>query len=127
MDTATRMPHTPSSEEMARLKSLVPLHTLSESVLGELLADAAALEAAGCFAIVLECIPEPLGKQITDSIGIPTIGIGAGRHCDGQVLVFHDLLGLAREHAVRDQSRDHAGGDDDDRDCDTKDPWRSGK
>ncbi|MDP6491556.1 MAG: 3-methyl-2-oxobutanoate hydroxymethyltransferase [Kiritimatiellia bacterium] len=60
----------------------------------ELLADAAALEAAGCFAIVLECIPEALGKQITQSIGIPTIGIGAGRYCDGQVLVTHDMLGL---------------------------------
>ena len=60
----------------------------------ELLADAAALEAAGCFSIVLECIPETLGHQITDAVGIPTIGIGAGRHCDGQVLVTHDMLGL---------------------------------
>ncbi len=59
-----------------------------------LLADARALEAAGCFAIVLECIPESLGQQITDAIDIPTIGIGAGRHCDGQVLVTHDMLGL---------------------------------
>ncbi len=60
----------------------------------ELQADAAALEAAGCFSIVLECIPESLGKQITESIGVPTIGIGAGRYCDGQVLVTHDMLGL---------------------------------
>lgn len=60
----------------------------------ELLADATALEAAGCFSIVLECIPEALGQKITDAIGIPTIGIGAGRHCDGQVLVTHDMLGL---------------------------------
>ncbi|NQU39071.1 MAG: 3-methyl-2-oxobutanoate hydroxymethyltransferase [Lentisphaerae bacterium] len=60
----------------------------------KLLSDAAALEAAGCFAIVLECLPEAIGRQITDAIGIPTIGCGAGRHCDGQVLVTHDMLGL---------------------------------
>jgi len=59
-----------------------------------LLRDAATLEEAGCFSVVLECIPEALGQQITDAIGIPTIGIGAGRHCDGQVLVTHDMLGL---------------------------------
>jgi len=57
--------------------------------------DAAmALEQAGCFAVVLECIPEPLGQEITERLAIPTIGIGAGRHCDGQVLVTYDLLGL---------------------------------
>ena len=56
--------------------------------------DAKALEAAGCFAIVLESIPEKLGGKITKSLGIPTIGIGAGGGCDGQVLVLHDILGL---------------------------------
>lgn len=49
---------------------------------------------AGCFSIVLECVPESLAKAITDSISAPTIGIGAGIHCDGQVLVTHDILGL---------------------------------
>ena len=56
--------------------------------------DAKALEAAGCFAIVLESIPEKLGRKITQSLQIPTIGIGAGVDCDGQVLVLHDILGL---------------------------------
>ena len=56
--------------------------------------DAKALEAAGCFAIVLESIPEKLGRKITQSLQIPTIGIGAGAACDGQVLVLHDILGL---------------------------------
>ena len=60
----------------------------------ELIQDAKALEQAGCFSIVLEAIPTELAKQITSSVSIPTIGIGAGPHCDGQVLVIHDLLGL---------------------------------
>jgi 3-methyl-2-oxobutanoate hydroxymethyltransferase len=59
-----------------------------------LAADAKALAAAGCFAIVLEGVPEGLGAAITQQLEIPTIGIGAGPACDGQVLVFHDLLGL---------------------------------
>ncbi len=56
--------------------------------------DALAMEAAGCFSIVIEAVPAPLGKIITESLRIPTIGIGAGPHCDGQVLVIHDMLGL---------------------------------
>jgi 3-methyl-2-oxobutanoate hydroxymethyltransferase len=56
--------------------------------------DAIALAEAGCFALVLECVPDGVARMVTDAIGIPTIGIGAGRHCDGQVLVFHDILGL---------------------------------
>ena len=56
--------------------------------------DAVALADAGCFAIVLECVPDAVARLVTDTVDIPTIGIGAGRHCDGQVLVFHDLLGL---------------------------------
>ena len=60
----------------------------------QLVRDARALEAAGCYALVLECIPAELARVITQSLRIPTIGIGAGPHCDGQVLVFHDLLGL---------------------------------
>ncbi|HVB94509.1 MAG TPA: 3-methyl-2-oxobutanoate hydroxymethyltransferase [Acidimicrobiales bacterium] len=59
-----------------------------------LAADAKAIAAAGCFAIVLEGVPEGLGAIITQQLDIPTIGIGAGPACDGQVLVFHDLLGL---------------------------------
>jgi 3-methyl-2-oxobutanoate hydroxymethyltransferase len=56
--------------------------------------DAVALAEAGCFAIVLECVPDAVARVVTDAVDIPTIGIGAGRHCDGQVLVYHDLLGM---------------------------------
>ena len=61
--------------------------------------DARALEAAGCFAIVLEHMPLVLGRLITEELAIPTIGIGAGPHCDGQVLVLHDMLGIFDEKA----------------------------
>ncbi|HET9728777.1 MAG TPA: 3-methyl-2-oxobutanoate hydroxymethyltransferase [Acidimicrobiia bacterium] len=57
--------------------------------------DAVALAEAGCFAIVLECVPDGVARVITESVEVPTIGIGAGRHCDGQVLVWHDLCGFA--------------------------------
>lgn len=59
-----------------------------------IIASAKALEKAGCFCLILECVPDMLAKLITESISIPTIGIGAGSSCDGQVLVTHDLLGL---------------------------------
>jgi 3-methyl-2-oxobutanoate hydroxymethyltransferase len=59
-----------------------------------LIADAKAVEEAGAFAVVLECVPRDLSRRITETISIPTIGIGAGPDCDGQVLVIHDLLGL---------------------------------
>jgi 3-methyl-2-oxobutanoate hydroxymethyltransferase len=59
-----------------------------------LIRDARALEAAGCYALVLECIPTELARVISSRLSIPTIGIGAGPHCDGQVLVFHDMVGL---------------------------------
>ncbi len=59
--------------------------------------DARALADAGCFAIVLEGIPDVVAQLITESVQVPTIGIGAGAHCDGQVLVYHDLLGLETE------------------------------
>ena len=63
----------------------------------KLLNDALALEEAGAFSIVLEAIPTSLAKIITEKIKVPTIGIGAGPHCDAQVLVIHDLLGLFEE------------------------------
>lgn len=59
-----------------------------------LIADARALAAAGCFSIVLEAIPAPIARLITEAVDVPTIGIGAGADCDGQVLVIHDMLGL---------------------------------
>ena len=63
--------------------------------------DALALEAAGCFSVVLEAVPAPIAAHITAALGIPTIGIGAGAGCDGQVLVWHDLLGLYEGRAPR--------------------------
>jgi len=62
----------------------------------EILEDARELEARGVFAIVLESIPMELARVVTDRLSIPTIGIGAGPHCDGQILVFHDLVGFTR-------------------------------
>jgi len=66
-----------------------------------LLADARALEAAGCFSLVLEAVPAPVAARVTRALSIPTIGIGAGPDCDGQVLVWHDLLGLYDGRAAR--------------------------
>lgn len=59
-----------------------------------LIDQAKALEEAGAFSIVIECVPEELGRAITEAVSIPVLGIGAGRWCDGQVLVYHDMLGL---------------------------------
>ena len=67
----------------------------------EILEDARALAQAGCFAVVIECVPAELGAQITAEIAVPTIGIGGGPSCDGQVLVFHDVVGLTRDLAPR--------------------------
>ncbi len=66
-----------------------------------LISDAKALEAAGVFGIVVECVPAKLGAAITKAVHVPTIGIGAGPGCDGQVLVTHDLLGLSGNTAPR--------------------------
>ena len=63
--------------------------------------DAKLLEKAGCFAIVLEKIPASLAKEVSQSLAIPTIGIGAGGQCDGQVLVMHDMLGINTEFKPR--------------------------
>ena len=67
----------------------------------QLLADARALEAARCFAVVLEAVPAAVAARITAALSVPTIGIGAGRGCDGQVLVWHDLLGLSDRTPAR--------------------------
>ncbi|MGH7337101.1 MAG: 3-methyl-2-oxobutanoate hydroxymethyltransferase, partial [Myxococcota bacterium] len=66
-----------------------------------LLEAATALEEAGAFALVLECIPSELAREVGERLSIPTIGIGAGPHCDGQVLVWHDLLGIEERIAPR--------------------------
>jgi 3-methyl-2-oxobutanoate hydroxymethyltransferase len=66
-----------------------------------LLGDARALEAAGCFSLVLEAVPAPVAKRISEQLHIPTIGIGAGADTDGQVLVWHDLLGLYEGRVAR--------------------------
>jgi 3-methyl-2-oxobutanoate hydroxymethyltransferase len=66
-----------------------------------LVEDARALEAAGCFAIVLEAVPAAVAARVTAAVSVPTIGIGAGAACDGQVLVYHDLLGLSEGHLPR--------------------------
>ena len=72
-----------------------------EEAAQKLLADARALEEAGAFCLVLECIPEELAARVTGSISIPTIGIGAGARCDGQVLVLHDMLGITGKVSPR--------------------------
>ena len=72
-----------------------------EEEAAKLISDAKLLEDAGCFAIVLEKIPRELAKKVSESISIPTIGIGAGPDCDGQVLVLHDLLGITMDFSPR--------------------------
>lgn len=72
-----------------------------EEVAAHIERDAKALEAAGVFSLVLESVPAELARRITESVAVPTIGIGAGPHCDGQVLVVHDMLGLYEDIAPR--------------------------
>jgi 3-methyl-2-oxobutanoate hydroxymethyltransferase len=67
----------------------------------QLMDDAMALEQAGAFALVLECVPDKLAKTISSALTIPTIGIGAGPHCDGQILVFTDVLGMGLGHVPK--------------------------
>ncbi len=67
----------------------------------QLIEDARSLQEAGCFAVVLEKIPASLAKRVTNELSIPTIGIGAGHYCDGQVLVTHDMLGLNKDFSPR--------------------------
>lgn len=66
----------------------------TEAAAKKLIEDAKAVEAAGAFMLVMECVPEKLAKVVTETVGIPTIGIGAGRYCDGQVLVNQDMFGM---------------------------------
>jgi 3-methyl-2-oxobutanoate hydroxymethyltransferase len=66
-----------------------------------MLADALALQEAGCYSLVLEAVPTPVAARITEALEIPTVGIGAGPQVDGQVLVYHDLLGLTEGHTAR--------------------------
>ena len=73
----------------------------------KLIGDAHLLEEAGCFAIVLEKIPAKLAKKVTAELTIPTIGIGAGPHVDGQVLVLHDMLGITQDFSPRFLRRYH--------------------
>ena len=73
----------------------------TESAARAILEDAQKLERAGAFSLVLECIPWQLAKLVTESVGIPTIGIGAGPYCGGQVLVLHDLLGLSPQRVAK--------------------------
>ena len=73
----------------------------SDEAAERILADAQALEAAGAFSLVLEGIPSPLGKRVTEALAIPTIGIGAGPHTDAQVLVIQDVLGLTPDHVAK--------------------------
>ena len=77
-----------------------------------ILQDAKDLEAAGVFAVVLEAVPQALGQEVTDSLSIPTIGIGAGPHCDAQVLVLHDFLGLTSGRTPRYVKRYASLGDE---------------
>jgi 3-methyl-2-oxobutanoate hydroxymethyltransferase len=72
-----------------------------EAEADRLMADAKALEQAGCFSVVFEKIPSELAKQASESLIIPTIGIGAGADCDGQVLVLHDMLGITKDFSPR--------------------------
>jgi 3-methyl-2-oxobutanoate hydroxymethyltransferase len=79
----------------------------SQKEIDKLLQDAKILEEHGCFALVLEKIPATVGKQVTESITIPTIGIGAGPHTSGQVLVFHDMMGYTQQFSPRFLRRYH--------------------
>lgn len=81
------------------------VHGRSEDEVNALLEDARAVESAGAFAVVLEGMPEAVGARITEAIGIPTIGIGAGGGCSGQIQVIHDILGLFEDFQPKHAKR----------------------
>jgi len=85
----------PQTAESYRVKGKTPEEA------EKILQDAIQLDACGIFSIVLECIPETLAEKITSRVKVPTIGIGAGKHCDGQVLVINDMLGLDKDFKPR--------------------------
>jgi len=84
-----------------RLQGRSTSHNRAQTSADEVIEDALAVEEAGAFALVLEGIPAELAEQITERVSIPTIGIGAGSACDGQILVINDLLGLQPDFAPR--------------------------
>jgi 3-methyl-2-oxobutanoate hydroxymethyltransferase len=92
------MGHVGLTPQSASLLDDFTVRGRSDVEAGEIFEGALALERAGCCAVVLEAIPAPLAARITEALTIPTIGIGAGPSCDGQVLVWHDLLGLTQGH-----------------------------
>ena len=73
----------------------------TEEAAKKLIEDALAVQEAGAFAVVLECIPEKLAKIVTEKLDIPTIGIGAGAGCDGQILVYQDMLGMFSDYVPK--------------------------
>ena len=73
----------------------------TEAAAKKLIEDALAVQEAGAFAVVLECIPEKLAKIVTEKLDIPTIGIGAGAGCDGQILVYQDMLGMFSDYVPK--------------------------
>ncbi len=81
-------------QSLHRLGSYRSVQGKSKEAIDLLLQDAHALEDAGCFSLVLETVPDVVARMITATVGVPTIGIGAGPECDGQILLYHDLLGL---------------------------------
>jgi 3-methyl-2-oxobutanoate hydroxymethyltransferase len=83
----------------------------NEETINKLLEDAKAVEEAGAFSVVIECVPSEVGALITKSLSIPTIGIGAGIDCDGQILVYHDLIGLFEDFTPKFVKRYLEGGE----------------
>lgn len=92
---------TPQSQHLIGLK----VQAKAADAAAELIRDALRLQDAGCFALVMELVPAPLAKAVTERLSIPTIGIGAGADCDGQVQVWHDILGLYGERTPRHAHR----------------------
>jgi 3-methyl-2-oxobutanoate hydroxymethyltransferase len=95
------MGHLGLTPQSVKALGALRLQARDEGAADALIADAEALAAIGCFAIVLEAVPDALARVVTERIDIPTIGIGAGPDCDGQVLVVHDILGLTTRQPAK--------------------------